>query len=87
MRPTQKKRILTLATLAIGIVALATTLVVATPASAAKQEKVTICHVPPGNPDNAHTIIVGAPSVPAHLAHGDFVGACDDDDDGGDDGD
>jgi hypothetical protein len=32
---------------------------------------VTICHVPPGNPANAHSITVGAPAVPAHLAHGD----------------
>ncbi len=37
---------------------------------------VTLCHVPPGNPDAAHTVDVGAPSVPAHLAHGDTEGAC-----------
>jgi hypothetical protein len=40
---------------------------------------VTMCHVPPGNPDAAHTVDVGAPSVPAHLAHGDTEGACADD--------
>ncbi|HJR52389.1 MAG TPA: hypothetical protein VJ982_01615, partial [Gemmatimonadota bacterium] len=40
---------------------------------------VTLCHVPPGNPDAAHTVDVGAPSVPAHLAHGDTEGACADD--------
>ncbi len=40
-------------------------------------EKVTICHIPPGNPENAHTITVGAPAVPAHLAeHGDSIGPC-----------
>ena len=39
-------------------------------------EKVTICHIPPGNPDNAHEITVGAPAVPAHLAHGDNIGVC-----------
>jgi hypothetical protein len=39
-------------------------------------DRVTICHVPPGNPANAHTITVGAPAVSAHLAHGDRVGAC-----------
>ena len=39
-------------------------------------EKVTICHVPPGNPGNADTISIGAPAVPAHLAHGDSTGAC-----------
>jgi hypothetical protein len=38
--------------------------------------KVTICHIPPGNPANEHTIVVGAPAVPAHLAHGDYLGAC-----------
>lgn len=38
--------------------------------------KVTICHIPPGNPDNAHEITVGEPAVPAHLAHGDTMGAC-----------
>lgn len=40
---------------------------------------VTLCHFPPGNPANAHTITVGAPAVPAHLRHGDALGACDDD--------
>jgi hypothetical protein len=38
--------------------------------------KVTICHIPPGNPANAHSITVGSPAVRAHLAHGDYLGAC-----------
>ena len=38
--------------------------------------KVTICHIPPGNPDNAHTISVSENAVPAHLAHGDTLGEC-----------
>jgi hypothetical protein len=38
--------------------------------------KVVICHYPPGNPENEHTIEVGEPAVPAHLAHGDTQGAC-----------
>ena len=38
--------------------------------------KVTLCHIPPGNPANAHTISVGAPAVRAHLAHGDYLGSC-----------
>ena len=42
-------------------------------------ETVTLCHVPPGNPDAAHTVTVGAPAVGAHLAHGDVEGACVDD--------
>lgn len=43
------------------------------------EASVTLCHVPPGNPDAAHTVDVGAPSLPAHLAHGDTEGACADD--------
>lgn len=39
-------------------------------------KKTTVCHIPPGNPDNAHTICVGNAAVPAHLDHGDFVGTC-----------
>ena len=39
-------------------------------------ERVQICHRPPGNPDNEHTITVGAPAVQAHLGHGDSRGAC-----------
>ena len=38
--------------------------------------RVTICHIPPGNPDNAHTITVSMNAVPAHLAHGDYCGPC-----------
>jgi hypothetical protein len=40
------------------------------------QEKVLICHRPPGNPENAHTISVSPNAVPAHLAHGDTLGPC-----------
>jgi hypothetical protein len=43
---------------------------------ACEPEKLPICHVPPGNPDNRHTIYVGDPAVPAHLAHGDQLGMC-----------
>ncbi|MGH9462570.1 MAG: hypothetical protein ACRD1X_15250 [Vicinamibacteria bacterium] len=39
-------------------------------------EKVTLCHIPPGNPGNAKTITVGASAVDAHLAHGDTLGPC-----------
>ncbi|MBW1683964.1 MAG: hypothetical protein JRS35_02765 [Deltaproteobacteria bacterium] len=46
-----------------------------------EEGKVEICHVPPGNPGNAHTIEVDASALPAHLAHGDYEGECIDDDD------
>ncbi len=42
--------------------------------------RVTICHIPPGNPENAHTITVSVKAVPAHLAHGDHCGPCESDD-------
>ncbi len=40
------------------------------------KEKVTLCHIPPGNPNAAHTITVGAPAVETHLGHGDSLGSC-----------
>ena len=39
-------------------------------------KKTTVCHIPPGNPANEHTICVGNAAVPAHLAHGDNLGSC-----------
>lgn len=47
-----------------------------TATSAVAETKATICHRPPGNPANAHTITIGAPAVPAHLGHGDSLGPC-----------
>jgi hypothetical protein len=38
--------------------------------------QLTICHIPPGNPANRHTITVGASAWPAHQAHGDTLGPC-----------
>ena len=38
---------------------------------------VTVCHRPPGNPSNSQTITVASAAVPAHLNHGDSLGACD----------
>ena len=37
--------------------------------AAPPESKVTICHFPPGNPDNAHAITVGASAVPAHVTN------------------
>jgi len=42
----------------------------------AAADEVTICHAPPGNPGNQHTITVGASAVDAHLGHGDYQGPC-----------
>ena len=40
-------------------------------------KKVLICHIPPGNPDNAHTICVSEHAVDPHQTHhGDTIGAC-----------
>jgi hypothetical protein len=39
-------------------------------------DKVTICHYPPGNPDNAHTITLSEDALEAHIAHGDAPGPC-----------
>lgn len=56
--------------LAVGI------LLLAFPAGAGVP-KVTICHIPPGNPENAHTITIGLPAVAPHmLLHGDTLGPC-----------
>jgi hypothetical protein len=49
-------------------------------------KKTTICHLPPGNPANEHTLCVGNPAVPAHLAHGDYLGPCNSAPTCGDDG-
>jgi hypothetical protein len=47
-------------------------------------KKVLICHIPPGNPDNAHTICVSTHAVAPHQEqHGDTIGACEGDGGGG----
>ncbi len=43
----------------------------------AQNTKVDVCHIPPGNPDNAHTITISENAVEAHMEHGDRLGACD----------
>lgn len=48
----------------------------ASPTTAPSGGKITICHVPPGNPNNRHTISISASAWPAHQAHGDTMGAC-----------
>lgn len=50
-------------------------------------KKIDICHMPPGNPDNAHTISISINALRAHLAHGDYMEACEGDDTNDDTGD
>ncbi len=63
--------LLTLTLLLLGLAWLAT------PTFAAPAAKVQICHIPPGDPENFHTITIGENALSAHLAHGDLGGACD----------
>jgi len=43
----------------------------------ADTKKTTVCHIPPGNPANAHTICIGNAAVQHHIDnHGDFIGTC-----------
>src|SRR5829696_5066006 len=67
------------------MMALAAMMLAAAPALAQSdggrgQDKVTICHVPPGNPGNAHEITIGFPAVEHHFANhpGDDFGPCKD---------
>jgi len=46
------------------------------PGAFAAGEKVDVCHIPPGNPDNAHTITISENAVATRLEHGDHLGAC-----------
>jgi hypothetical protein len=39
-------------------------------------EKITICHYPPGNTTNPQTISISQSAWPAHCAHGDTRGCC-----------
>lgn len=62
-----KFRLTSYATLLVAVLAFGA------PAYAAK---VQICHVPPGNPANFHTITVSENALQAHLGHGDLLGSC-----------
>jgi hypothetical protein len=58
------------------LVLLATLFVLTATAAWADGAKVQVCHVPPGNPGNFHTITISENALPAHLGHGDLPGAC-----------
>ncbi len=44
--------------------------------STEEEDFIIICHIPPGHPENQTTIRVAASALDAHLAHGDYTGAC-----------
>jgi hypothetical protein len=47
------------------------------PQAQAQADKITICHIPPGNPENAHTITIAVSALETHLTqHGDNIGNC-----------
>ena len=43
---------------------------------AVKGGKVEICHIPPDDPSNFHTIMFSENDKAAHMAHGDLEGSC-----------
>jgi hypothetical protein len=43
-----------------------------------EKNRVTICHIPPGNEQARHTLVISKSALAAHLAHGDFIGTCED---------
>lgn len=40
-------------------------------------KKITVCHFTPENSDNAHTISISVDAWKDHMAHGDYLGKCD----------
>lgn len=60
----------------VGSAFLVTAVVVCVGMTVQAGDKVTICHVPPGNPANHHTITVSVNALQAHLDHGDLAGSC-----------
>ena len=42
----------------------------------AVNEKLLVCHLPPGNPDNGQEIEIDESAWPAHREHGDTLGSC-----------
>ena len=46
------------------------------PGEEPNEDKVLVCHVPPGNPDNPRTISISEDDEQDHLDHGDSPGVC-----------
>ena len=36
-------------------------------------KKITVCHIPPGNPANMHKITISLNALQTHLDHGDII--------------
>jgi len=62
--------------LTVSIVCISIVLAFAS-AALAGGAKVEVCHIPPDDPDNYHTIKVGVKAAQAHLGHGDLLKPCD----------
>jgi hypothetical protein len=61
----------------LGAAVFLTTVAFAPAPAQSGTEKVTICHIPPGNPENRHTITISISAWPAHESlHGDTMGEC-----------
>jgi hypothetical protein len=61
---------------AVWTALIAVPVLLGTPPALAGDAKVEVCHRPPGNLDNFHTIRISANALSAHLAHGDLPDAC-----------
>jgi hypothetical protein len=46
--------------------------------SIAQKDRVTICHIPNGIESARHTLVIAKSALPAHIAHGDVIGTCED---------
>jgi hypothetical protein len=76
-----KQKATTIAIVAMVVISViavvAASSLVSTALAQAGANKVTECHIPPGNPENSQTVTTGAPAVPAHIRnHGDYLGPC-----------
>jgi hypothetical protein len=61
---------------AVWTTLIAVPVLLGTPPALAGDAKVEVCHRPPGDLDNFHTIRISANALSAHLAHGDLPEAC-----------
>ena len=71
------KTMSSMAALAVFLICLGSTALMPETAEAGNA-KVEVCHIPPGNPDNFHTIKISENALSAHFNnHGDLGGPCD----------